>query len=122
MSSELRTTLRNFFRLDHIGNYPVEYDEQKHGPYDPSRYYGKPDTPFGEVKLNEIGEWIGRREKGPRRLAALISRAFWRWQMKYMQPRKANFCGYYQLAVAGMIFFYSLNYLRLRGHRRYKYH
>ena len=23
------------------GNYPVEYNRAIHGPYDPSRYYGK---------------------------------------------------------------------------------
>lgn len=24
-----------------FGDYPLEYDPAKHGPYDPARYYGK---------------------------------------------------------------------------------
>ena len=32
------------------------------------------DTPFGEVKLRDLPEWIGRREKGFKPFASLISR------------------------------------------------
>ncbi|XP_021695303.1 putative ATP synthase subunit f, mitochondrial [Aedes aegypti] len=31
-----------------FGDYPAKYNPKIHGPYDPVRYYGKPDTP-GEV-------------------------------------------------------------------------
>lgn len=24
-----------------FGDYPLEYDPKKHGPFDPARYYGK---------------------------------------------------------------------------------
>ncbi|XP_031846217.1 ATP synthase, subunit F [Nomia melanderi] len=105
-----------------IGEYPPEYDRAKHGPYDPARYYGKPDTPFGQVKLGELKEWISRRDMGPRSFMALCSRGFWRWQHKYIHPRKSGIAPYFQLAVGGSIIFYMLNYLRIRGHRNYKYH
>ncbi|XP_076248099.1 ATP synthase, subunit F [Calliopsis andreniformis] len=104
------------------GEYPVDYDPAKHGPYDPSRYYGKPDTPFGEVKLGEIGSWMGRRNKGISPFMGLFSRAFWRWQMKYVQPKKTGVAPVFQVAVGASIFFYILNYFRIRGHRHYKYH
>ncbi|XP_076758979.1 ATP synthase, subunit F [Xylocopa sonorina] len=122
MSSSLQSTLSGLVNLKSIGNYPAGYDPAKHGPYNPSQYYGKPDTPFGEVKLGELGAWFSRREKGPKQFAALVSRAFWRWQLKYVHPRKATFAPYLQAGIAGSIFFYCLNYLRLRGHRSYKYH
>jgi len=37
-----------------IGDYPVEYNPKVHGPYDPARFYGTPDTPFSQVKLGEV--------------------------------------------------------------------
>lgn len=37
-----------------IGDYPVDYNPKVHGPYDPARYYGKPDTPLSQVKLGEV--------------------------------------------------------------------
>ncbi|XP_043248470.1 putative ATP synthase subunit f, mitochondrial [Colletes gigas] len=105
-----------------FGNYPAEYEPAKHGPYDPARYYGKPDTPFGEVKLGELSSWVMRRNKGPRELMGLLSRAFWRWQHKYMQPVKMGVAPFFQVAVGCSILSYYLNYLRIRHHRNYKYH
>jgi hypothetical protein len=32
------------------------------------------DTPFGQLKLNEVGSWLGRRNKNPRAVAGAISR------------------------------------------------
>lgn len=78
-----------------FGDYPAEYDPKIHGPYDPARYYGKgklenstvnmqvhyvtlflsiADKPFGELKLSEIGEWFGRRNKSPNAVVGTISR------------------------------------------------
>ncbi|GFG30471.1 hypothetical protein Cfor_12780, partial [Coptotermes formosanus] len=57
-----------------FGDYPAEYNPKVHGPYDPARYYGPPDTPFGQLKLSEIGAWLGRRNKNPRAIAGAISR------------------------------------------------
>ncbi|MBO8666384.1 hypothetical protein INO76_15255, partial [Staphylococcus aureus] len=56
-----------------IGDYPAEYNPKVHGPYDPARYYGTPDKPFGQLKLGEVTEWVGRRNKSPKAIAGLFS-------------------------------------------------
>uniref|UniRef100_A0A336JVX2 CSON009990 protein n=1 Tax=Culicoides sonorensis TaxID=179676 RepID=A0A336JVX2_CULSO len=105
-----------------FGDYPAEYNPKVHGPYDPARYYGKPDTPFSQVKLSELGEWFSRRNKSPQAVAGAVSRAFWRWQHAYAQPRRAGIAPVFQVIVGSMIFFYCINYGKLRHHRNYKYH
>ncbi|XP_071571866.1 putative ATP synthase subunit f, mitochondrial [Temnothorax nylanderi] len=105
-----------------IGGYPAEYDPVRHGPYDPARYYGKPDTAFLDLKLNEIPAWIARRHKSPQALAALCSRAFWRWQHNYVQPKRTGVAPFFQVVVASMFAFYVINYKKLRHHKSYKYH
>ncbi len=35
---------------------------------------------------------------------------FWRWQHKYMQPKKVGIAPFVQVTVGAMIFFYALNY------------
>ncbi|KAH0951945.1 hypothetical protein HN011_003884 [Eciton burchellii] len=105
-----------------IGCYPREYDPVRHGTYDPARYYGKPDTPFMNLKLKEIPAWFSRRQLGPRRLAGVFSRAFWRWQHNYVQPQRTGIAPFFQVAFAAMFFFYVINYSKLRHHRNYKYH
>ncbi|CAH0719591.1 unnamed protein product, partial [Brenthis ino] len=105
-----------------IGDYPKEYNPAVHGPYDPARYYGKPDTPFGQVKLSEIGSWLGRRNKTPSAIGGAFSRAWWRWQHKYMQPKKVGIAPFFQLLVGSMTFFYVINYGKIKHHRNYKYH
>lgn len=32
------------------------------------------DTPFGQLKLTEVGAWFGRRNKNPRALVGAVSR------------------------------------------------
>ncbi|KAH9640075.1 hypothetical protein HF086_016006 [Spodoptera exigua] len=81
-----------------FGDYPKEYNPAVHGPYDPARYYGKPDTPFGQVKINELGSWLARRNKSPQAIAGAFSRAWWRWQHKYVQPKKVGIAPFFQLA------------------------
>lgn len=80
------------------------------------------DIPFGQVKLGELGAWFSRRNKSPQALAGLCSRAFWRWQHKYVQPKRAGIAPFFQLTVASMIFFYTINYGKMTKHRNYKYH
>ncbi|EAT40196.1 AAEL008059-PA [Aedes aegypti] len=58
-----------------FGDYPVEYNPKIHGPYDPVRYYGKPDTP-GEV--DRIGCLVWPPLQEPKAAAGAVSRAFWR--------------------------------------------
>ncbi|ROT72176.1 putative ATP synthase subunit f, mitochondrial [Penaeus vannamei] len=103
-----------------LGEYPAEYNPKVHGPYDPARFYGKPDTPFGQVKLGELGSWLGRRSVGG--IPSAISRAWWRWQHKYVQPKKTGIAPFLQLMVGSMAFFYMLNYGKMVHHRNYKHH
>ena len=35
-----------------LGELPAEYSKAVHGPYDPAIFYGKKDTPFGQVGQN----------------------------------------------------------------------
>ncbi|CAH1397341.1 unnamed protein product [Nezara viridula] len=105
-----------------FGDYPAEYNPKVHGPYDPARYYGKPDTPFGQVKLGEISSWLMRRNKNPSAFMGVCSRAWWRWQHKYAQPKRAGVAAYMQLSLASIAFFYVLNYKRMKAHRRYELH
>ncbi|GAB6025757.1 hypothetical protein CHUAL_011742 [Chamberlinius hualienensis] len=105
-----------------IGDYPAEYNSKVHGPYDPARYYGKPDTPLGEVKIGELAQWLGRRKWGPRPFAQACSRAYWRWQHKYSLPRYGGLAPYVQIAVGSAFVFYLLNYYKIKKHSQWKYH
>lgn len=80
------------------------------------------DVPFGQVKLGELGAWFGRRNKSPNAIVGAISRAWWRWQHKYVFPKRAGIAPFFQLTVASMAFFYAINYPKLKHHRNYKYH
>ncbi|XP_034936551.1 putative ATP synthase subunit f, mitochondrial [Chelonus insularis] len=102
--------------------YPKEYNHEIHGPYDPATYYGKQDTPFGQVKLGELPAWLSRRNIGPAPFAQLLSRAYWRWQHKYVLPKKNGVASFFQVACGAMIFFYILNYPRTKWEAHYKYH
>lgn len=105
-----------------FGEYPIEYNPKIHGVYDPARYYGKPDIPFGQLKLGEVGSWIGRRNKSPQAFAQLISRAWWRYQHKYIFPKRGGVAPVFQILFGGMALFYCLNYKRIKHHKNYKYH
>merc|ERR1711911_125565 len=108
------------FSIMGLGEYPVDYNPKVHGPYDPARFYGKPDTPFGQVKLGELVSWLGRRSIGG--IPSAFSRAFWRWQHKYLLPKKTGFAPFGQFLVGSMIFFYAINYGKITKHRNHKYH
>ncbi|XP_046740774.1 putative ATP synthase subunit f, mitochondrial isoform X1 [Diprion similis] len=105
-----------------FGDYPAEYNRSIHGPYDPARYYGKPDTPFGQVKLNELIPWLGRRNKSPRAMVAAVSRAWWHWQHKYVHVKRGGIAPFFQLTAGAMLWFYVINYQKYKNHRNYKYH
>nr|ABI52735.1 mitochondrial ATP synthase F chain [Argas monolakensis] len=105
-----------------LGDYPAEYNPKVHGPYDPARYYGKPDVPFSELRLTEVAAWFGRRRKSPQALVGAMSRAYWRWQHKYVLPKRAGFPAIGQLLVGLCTFFYAINYSKLKHHRRFRYH
>ncbi|KAJ9585350.1 hypothetical protein L9F63_002847, partial [Diploptera punctata] len=81
-----------------FGDYPAEYNPKVHGPYDPARYYGTPDTPFAQH---------------PSAMMGAISRAWWRWQHKYVQPKRAGIAPFFHVIVGAMGFFYLINYGKL---------
>lgn len=105
-----------------LGQYPEGYDSKIHGPYDPARYYGKPDTPFGEVVLKDLPEWIARRNAHPQAMTGAISRAFWRWQHKYIHPKKAGIAPFFHVVLISGAIFYVLNYHKIRREKLYQYH
>ncbi|XP_060859579.1 putative ATP synthase subunit f, mitochondrial isoform X1 [Metopolophium dirhodum] len=105
-----------------IGDYPAEYNPKVHGPYDPARFYGTPSTPFLELKLYEVPQWLKCRNKSPKSLAALFSRAYWRWSHQYVQPKRTTAAPLIQGLVGMMLIFYIINYGKIIRHRNYKYH
>ena len=112
--------MSGFFK--NFGRLPAEYNERVHGPYDPSVFYGKKDTPLGEVKVGELASWISRRNKSPSAIGGAIGRAWWRWQFKYAQPKKAGLTPLVQLIVGTMGIFYIINYEHIRYHKHFKHH
>lgn len=68
------------------------------------------DTPFGQVKVGEITSWLARRNKSPQAIAGAFSRAWWRWNHKYVQPKRTGVAPFFQVVAASMVFFYFLNY------------
>merc|ERR1712116_98794 len=79
-------------------------------------------TALAEVKLSELPAWLKRRNMGASGISGAISRAFWRWQHKYMQPKKVGIAPFAQVCVGAMVFFYTINYSKLKHHTNYKYH
>lgn len=75
------------------------------------------DAPLGQVKIGELGAWLGRRNKSPQAMAGAVSRAFWRWQHKYMQPKKAGIAPFLHVVFGSMIFFYCINYGKMSKYR-----
>jgi hypothetical protein len=48
------------------------------------------DTPLGETKLGDLPKWLSRRNYSPIAMGRCLSRSYWRWQHKYMQPKYAG--------------------------------
>jgi F-type H+-transporting ATPase subunit f len=74
------------------------------------------------VKLGEVGAWLSRRNKNPIAVAQAVSRAWWRWNHRYVFPKNAGISAPLQLSAGLMLFFYVINYPKYRKHRFYKYH
>lgn len=91
--------------LSRFLEYPKEYNPRVHGPYDPSRYYGKPD-PLMQTKIGDFGNWLGRREFSLRAIGQALTRASWRYNKKYLMPKKANAAFVYHVALVAFVFSY----------------
>merc|ERR1739845_251864 len=100
-----------------LGEYPAEYNRAVHGPYHPMRYYGKPDTPFGQVKLKDLASWIARRKKTPTAFVQALSRAWFTWDHKFMQPKNPGLAPFIQVAAVLCAWHYTQAYRKYRTHR-----
>jgi F-type H+-transporting ATPase subunit f len=103
------------------GCYPPEYNRKIHGVYHPGRYYGPKDY-LSDIKMRELPQWIGRRNKTPRALVQLFDRAWHRWHEKFAQPRKAGIAYPVQLIVMVCTFSYVMQWKTLKHHKNQKYH
>ena len=113
---------KNLFEKWGWGCYPEGYDYKVHGPYDRSRYYGPKDTPLADVKMRDLVQWIGRRNKTPRAFAQMFGRALYRWEDKFVQPRKAGFAGFLHVVLLSCTFSYLIQWKTLKHHKNHKYH
>merc|ERR1719334_2514260 len=104
------------------GDYPAEYNPKVHGPYNPGRFYGKPDTPFGQVKISELGGWIGRRSFSPQAMLNGVMRGYWRWAQKYLMVKKTSVAPIAHVCVTLSLAYYFLQYRAHTNHRHVKYH
>ncbi|UYV79979.1 ATP5J2 [Cordylochernes scorpioides] len=105
-----------------IGHYPKEYNPKIHGVYDPARYYGKPDIPLSEVKLQELPSWLMRRNKSPLAIGRCVGRGYWRWMHSYIFPRKAGLPGLLHIVGTIMAISFYINSDKVYKHRYFKHH
>jgi len=105
-----------------LGELPADYSKAVHGPYDPAIFYGKKDTPFGQVKLGELGSWFARRDISPTAAGRAVSRAYWRWNHKYALPKHCGLTPVLQMTAGLVAAFYLINYSNIKHRRNMKYH
>merc|ERR1711976_209416 len=105
-----------------IGEYPAEYNPRIHGPYNPATNYGKADLRLSQVKVGELGAWLGRRHYNPLAMSRAVARGFHRWGQTWLLAKKPSFAGYGQFALALSVFFYITTYGLTKHHRHVKYH
>jgi hypothetical protein len=61
---------------------------------------------LGEVKLGELGSWIGRRNFSLSAIRGAVGRAVWRYRFKYLEPKRSNAAFIYHFMLAT----FTLNY------------
>ncbi|CAL1529394.1 unnamed protein product [Lymnaea stagnalis] len=104
------------------GRYAKEYNPKIHGPYHPGRFYGKPDTPLGQVKLGDLGSWFARQNKSPSALWGALHRGYWRWALKNMHVKVIGFAPIGQAIMCMSTYYFFLLYSERKYHRHCKYH
>ncbi|BFZ02830.1 hypothetical protein BsWGS_05869 [Bradybaena similaris] len=104
------------------GKYPKEYNPKVHGPYLPGRYYGKPDVPFGDVKIGDLGSWISRRSLRPANIWGAIHRSYWNWSGRWINARTPAFAGYAQMIMLLSAYSFFALYKDRSYHKHCKYH
>ncbi|OWF35237.1 putative ATP synthase subunit f, mitochondrial [Mizuhopecten yessoensis] len=78
--------------INQAGKYDPLYNPRVHGPYDPSRFYGKADKPFLDVRVGELGQWMKNRNKTPYGFVSAVSRGYWAFKLKYIGCKNSNAC------------------------------
>merc|ERR1711911_145210 len=105
------------------GYYPQGYNPQVHGPYLPYRYYGKPDTPLGDVKLGDLKSWVGRRDLSPNGFVSSSLRVYEKWVHKFFRTQKYSVIPYLQgFALFSTWMFFARYSERSSGGSHAKYH
>lgn len=105
-----------------LGNYPKEYNARVHGPYVPWRHYGKPDTPFSQVRLIDLPLWLARRDKSAEGLLRGASRLAHKWHYKYTMPVKGSGAYVWQVIIPLSLITLYASYERYEAVRQKKYH
>lgn len=107
-----------------FGNYPAEYNRAKHGPYYPwVDYRPNKDTPFKDVKLGELKQWIKRRDKTPQAIIAAFSRyANW-WGYRWLHTRYGSASKpIFQAFAVTSAMCWVMGFKVWRMHMNHKYH
>jgi len=105
-----------------IGHYPAEFNPKIHGPYNPARKYGKPDTAISQVKLGELPGWIGRRSMDPLSMVRAVGRSWQGWRQRWFLVKSPGFAPVGQLMMGMTILWYLRKYNFLKYHAHAKYH
>jgi len=58
-------------------------------------FWQKADLPLSQVKLGEVGSWLGRRNFGLSAVTSAIGRSIWRYKFKYLEVKKSNAAALY---------------------------
>uniref|UniRef100_A0AC35UIQ4 Phosphatidylserine synthase n=1 Tax=Rhabditophanes sp. KR3021 TaxID=114890 RepID=A0AC35UIQ4_9BILA len=107
-----------------IGLFDKRWNKNVHGPYCHWRYYGRPDTKLMDLKVSEIGAWIGRRDKTPAAFYNEFIRNVWRiHNLYYSGPVFSNTIK----TIFRFVFFFSFVNWACKSHRYWdfqkaKYH
>jgi len=106
-----------------IGNLPPGYNKAVHGPYDPAVFYGKKDIPLSQVKVYQLPVWLLKKQwYNPIAYGRAMSRAYWRWNHKYVLPKYSGLTPFLQCAVGFSAVFYLMNSGNIAHHKNAKYH
>ncbi|XP_045213182.1 putative ATP synthase subunit f, mitochondrial [Mercenaria mercenaria] len=109
--------------------YHPEYNARIHGPYDPSRYYGKePKMSMWDLKLGDIPKKLLTSDKSPQNIFGVISRFMHRYNVRHHRAARFPLNWVFQIALLG----YAINYIATWGvpsglggrkcEQRYRYH
>ncbi|KAL4232404.1 hypothetical protein ACF0H5_009972 [Mactra antiquata] len=90
--------------------YPEGYKPRVHGPYDPSRYYGKtPKVSLWDVKLGSLLETVLSADYRKRNLLQTVSRFFARYHARHWRVKNRTFAPLLQVIFVGHLFYFVGN-------------